>query len=212
MPSFAALLSGLFGFRPVGSDQDDLLISLFPRHIDGRGGDDTILGSFGNDGIRGGSGNDRIYAFAGRDTVDGGTGNDTLFAGRGDDTVIGGSGDDIVFAWRGRDVVIGGPGDDVLRGDFDEDRIEGGPGIDRILGGPDRDVFVFRFGFEEDRILDFNPFVEQLDFTEHGLVRDLDDLAIIQVATSTVITTPEGGRIVLADVDSERISISDFIF
>ncbi|MEM6972481.1 MAG: carboxypeptidase regulatory-like domain-containing protein [Pseudomonadota bacterium] len=181
-------------------------------YVEGGEGQDVIKTAGGNDEVLGGLGDDTVLSGLGNDTVWGEGGDDVLKTSEGDDTVIGGSGDDIVFAWRGRDIVTGGPGDDVLRGDFDEDRIEGGPGDDRILGGPDRDVFVFRFGFDEDRILDFNPFLEQLDFTEHGLVQGLDDLSISQVDTSTVILTPEGGRVVLADVEVDRISVSDFIF
>ncbi|MEM9782433.1 MAG: CAP domain-containing protein [Pseudomonadota bacterium] len=199
-----ALFGGLGNDRIVSGAGDD--------YAEGGEGRDVIKTADGNDEVLGGQGDDTILSGTGDDIVWGESGDDVLKTGEGDDTVIGGSGDDIVFAWRGRDIVTGGPGDDVLRGDFDEDRIEGGPGDDRILGGPDRDVFVFRFGFDEDRILDFNPFLEQLDFTGHGLVQGLDDLTIAQIGTNTVITTPDAGRIVLADVDAERISISDFIF
>lgn len=90
--------------------------------------------------------------------------------------------------------------------------IEGGPGSDRIVGGPGRDRFVFRDGFGEDRILDWNTHTEKLDFSGHAGVTGFADLRIVAVAGSTVIRDPDGNRLVLADVDAATVSEGDFIF
>jgi Ca2+-binding RTX toxin-like protein len=215
----------------LGGDGPDTLV--------GHGGEDSFVGGAGLDRIIGGAGRDRVDAGPGNDVVktEGGDdtvwlgdGDDTALSGDGDDTVYGGAGDDVIKAslgddiihggegadnisgWRGRDTIFGGHGDDVIRGDFDEDRIEGGPGNDRLLGGPARDTFVFRMGFDEDRLLDYNPVLEKLDFSLHEGVDSYQDLAISQVGTSVVILDGAGGRIVLAGVDIAQISAGDFIF
>ncbi|MEL7347904.1 MAG: CAP domain-containing protein [Pseudomonadota bacterium] len=196
----------------AGAGDDDITTGDLDDVIRADTGNDVVRSGDGADTIEAGRGNDTVLSGEGADTVYGEAGADVLKTAGGDDWVDGGADDDTIFAFRGDDTVLGGPGDDVLRGEIGADRLEGGAGEDRLLGGPDRDTFVFRFGFEEDRILDFNPFLELLDFTGHGLVQGLDDLAISQVASNTVITTPEGGRLVLADVDAARISASDFLF
>ncbi len=100
----------------------------------------------------------------------------------------------------------------MIRGDFDDDIIEGGPGTDRLIGAPGRDTFVFRDGFEEDRILDFTDGSDLMDFGQHTGVADINDLSISQVSTSVVIVDGLGGRIVLASTDISEISEADFIF
>lgn len=103
-------------------------------------------------------------------------------------------------------------GDDVIRGVFDSDRIAGGAGDDRVLGGSDIDTYVFDNGFDADRILDFSPFRETLDFSEHAGFSGLEDLDIRRIAGSTVISDGEGGRIVHVGIDAARISEGDFRF
>ncbi|MEM6487648.1 MAG: CAP domain-containing protein [Pseudomonadota bacterium] len=191
---------------------DRVTTGSFDDMVLGGGGADVVKTADGNDEVQAGTGDDTVLSGTGDDLVWGESGDDVLKTSEGDDTVHGGAGNDTIFAWRGNDIVTGGPGDDVLRGDFDDDRIEGGPGEDRILGGPGRDTFVFRFGFQEDRLLDYNPVLEKLDFSGHDLVNGYGDLSISQIDSSVVITTPDDGRIVLADVDIARISEGDFIF
>ncbi|MEM6679046.1 MAG: hypothetical protein AAF675_14360 [Pseudomonadota bacterium] len=228
------------GQRIIGGDEDETLIgtpfddTIIDRggsnRLEGRAGndrlitgvgDDTVLGEDGDDVIKTSDGNDTIYGGPGADTILSGIGDDVIEGGEGDDVIKasegvdiidGGPGDDTIFGWRGQDVVNGGPGDDVLRGDFDEDRIEGGPGDDRILGGPGRDVFVFRPGFDEDRILDFNTALEKLDFTGFAGVTGIEDLTISQISTNVVIVAPDNSRLVLADATIDVISEGDFIF
>ncbi|MEM7526429.1 MAG: CAP domain-containing protein [Pseudomonadota bacterium] len=198
-------LEGLEGNdRLITGEGDDVVL--------GGPGDDVIKTAGGVDDIEAGTGNDIVLSGTGDDSIQGGDGDDTLKASDGMDFVFGGAGDDEIFGWRGQDTVSGGAGDDVVRGNFDEDRLEGGPGNDRVQGGPGRDTFVFNEGLDEDRILDFNTSLEFLDFRGHGLVDGIEDLEISQVATSVVILTPDGGRIVLADNNIVTISEGDFLF
>jgi hypothetical protein len=198
-------------FRGHGGD-DRILARGGNDLVDGGAGDDYLSGADGIDAILGGDGNDTINAGAGRDDVSGGAGDDVIRAGLDEDRIWGRDGADWISGWRGADSIEGGAGDDTIRGDFDMDEIEGGPGADRILGGPDIDRFVFRPGFGEDRILDFNPYRELLDFRLHPGVAGIADLGISQVGAHTVILDGEGGRIVLAETDAARITESDFLF
>lgn len=175
-------------------------------------GDDVIKTAGGQDSVSGGNGADTILTGDENDTVEGSVGDDVIKAGEGEDTVDGGEGADTIFGWRGDDDIKGGAGDDVLRGDFDEDRLEGGSGTDRLIGGPGRDVFVFREGFEEDRVLDFNSALEILDFSQHSFVAGFGDLTVTQVSTNTVVTTVNGDRLVLAETDAAQITAGDFAF
>ena len=67
--------------------------------FEGRGGNDTLLGSFGNDVLDGGADNDRLDGRGGTDTLIGGAGDDVFFVDSLDDVVIenAGEGFDEIF-------------------------------------------------------------------------------------------------------------------
>ena len=112
--------------------------------ISGGLGNDTILGSTGNDQIDGGEGQDTITDTVGNNKIDGAEGNDTITAGVGNDTINGDDGDDFIDAGDGNDYVdggeggdqiFGGAGDDVLIGDKGSDSLSGEEGDDLLFGG-----------------------------------------------------------------------------
>ena len=215
-----------------GGDGDDVLIDRVgaTNTFNGGAGEDRVVSGDGIDIVSGGSERDVIKTYGGADEINGDGGDDVILSGDGhdivyggdnddviktglgNDTVYGGEGNDIIYGWRGDDELYGGAGDDVIRGDFDGDIIEGGAGNDRLVGAPGRDTFIFRDGFEEDRILDFTDRSDLLDFSQHTGVGSIDDLSITQVSTNVVITDGLGGRVVLADTDIADISETDFIF
>ena len=78
-----------------------------PNTLEGRAGNDLVIGGAGNDTLRGGGGsvdysvygkigdgNDKLYGNEGNDFLVGGSGNDTLDGGDGDDRIDGGAGTD----------------------------------------------------------------------------------------------------------------------
>ena len=114
--------------------------------IEGRGGDDTILGGQGNDTIDGGDGNDYLEDLTGDDTILGGAGEDYLKVGRGNNLAVGGDGADTIFAIEGgADTLDGGAdadffdirtlGNVVITGG--ETTTAGGRDVDRVDIGPD---------------------------------------------------------------------------
>ena len=90
--------------------------------INGRGGDDVIIGSTGLNGLisldlDGGAGNDLVIGGDGSDVLRGGIGNDTLIGRKGNDIALGEAGDDL-FIWNngdGSDIFQGGQGDDTAQ-------------------------------------------------------------------------------------------------
>lgn len=81
-----ALLTGTDGGKLNGKAGDDLVV--------GRGGADKLIGGGGDDEVHGGAGADRLLGVGGADTLDGGDGADTLTGGRGQDSMTGGAGAD----------------------------------------------------------------------------------------------------------------------
>ena len=101
----------------------------------GRGGNDTIYGSYSASGqfdsLHGDEGNDTIYGYDGADEVTGDSDNDVLF---------GGNGADIIHGNDGNDTIYGGDGGDSITGDGGVDQIDAGDGTDFVTGGSDGDT------------------------------------------------------------------------
>ncbi|WGM32720.1 DUF4214 domain-containing protein [Brevundimonas sp. NIBR11] len=140
--------------------------------IDGRGGDDWIVGSAADNILRGGAGDDLIETGTGLDTVDGGEGNDTVsYAGlpvgitvslaagtasvapqgflelkdrlTGIENVVGSGFADFITGDAGANRLDGGAGNDSLSGGDGDDFLIGGSGDDTIDGGAGSDTAVF---------------------------------------------------------------------
>jgi Ca2+-binding RTX toxin-like protein len=124
--------------RCEGTPGDDFI---FPSEtpnlvIDGKAGDDYILGSSASDSIYifGGEGNDILIGGHQNDGLYGGTGNDKYDGGGGSDTII--DLDDSLDPSRTSDIASGGEGDDYITLYGGSDRIHGGPGADAIYAEP----------------------------------------------------------------------------
>jgi Ca2+-binding RTX toxin-like protein len=79
-------------------------------------GNNTLLGSLGDDSLVAGGGNDSLRGEGGRDTLFAGGGNDILWGGSGSDSLNGGDGNDTLYGQGSSgsiaDVLIGGQGQD----------------------------------------------------------------------------------------------------
>ena len=112
----------------IGTDNGETLNGVVDEvnFIDGKGGDDTLIGGSLPDTILGGSGNDQIFGSFGEDAINSGTGNDQISGGTGDDTI---------------DLTQGVAGDvKQVQGDQGDDWISAGAGVDHISGGQGTDV------------------------------------------------------------------------
>ncbi|EDZ91629.1 Hemolysin-type calcium-binding region [Limnospira maxima CS-328] len=148
--------------------------------IQGRGGNDTLVGDQFDQTLDGGTGNDSIL---------GGSGNDTLLGGPGDDILFGGPGNDLLYGGADNDILYGGKGDDFLSGDDGDDTLFGNAGNDTLFGGAGNDVFAYisrsQITTGTDLILDFTPGSDRLLF-------DREEFGFIQIGTTPEnILSPE---------------------
>ncbi|MBD2559429.1 MULTISPECIES: calcium-binding protein [Nostoc] len=94
-------IQGGDGLNRIDASRANQNVNVF---LDGRGGNDIVLGGSGNDVLSGGLGNDRLEGNAGNDRLNGDLGNDTLVGGAGNDTLVGSGG----FNTGEIDVLTGG--------------------------------------------------------------------------------------------------------
>lgn len=107
---------------------------------EGRGGDDTVIGSKGGDTLSGGSGADAINGREGSDVIRGGSGEDTIRGNSGNDRIGGGNDKDIIYGQKGSDTLMGGAGADELDGGADNDALHGEEGSDMYVVDADNDA------------------------------------------------------------------------
>lgn len=180
--------------------------------------DEELWGGDGNDSIDGGSGNDTIYFEGGDDTVRGGQGNDYIDDNDGwwDDDgrteVYGGQGNDTVYASDGDDKLYGEDGDDRLYGEQGSDTLDGGTGGDRLSGGGGTDRFVFKDGYGNDTITDFNEGSEIVDVSSSGITSfsDIQSRLSDDGSGDAVLTLDDGSKLTFWDVSSSDLSASNF--
>ncbi|MPZ38641.1 MAG: fused nuclease/metallophosphatase/5'-nucleotidase/calcium-binding protein [Rhizobiales bacterium] len=188
--------------------------------IDGGNGRDNLAGGDGNDEIDGGNdddilaggrGNDDMRGENGNDTMDGGLGDDDLDGGNGRDTLAGGAGNDDLEGGNDNDVMDGGIGNDQLEGGNGSDTITGGAGNDRMTGGNGSDLFVFGSDFGRDIITDFGS-NDRIVFDD-GLFDSFQELqaASRQVGSSVVIMLDADNTITLQQTSLNSLQASDFL-
>jgi Ca2+-binding RTX toxin-like protein len=88
--------------------------------------DVTVTGIADGISVYAGNGNDTVVGTSGEDRLDGGNGNDNVYGLDGHDWLTGGNGDD---------ALDGGTGNDRLEGERGDDRLTGGTGADLFLFG-----------------------------------------------------------------------------
>ncbi|WP_170762125.1 CAP domain-containing protein [Ruegeria lacuscaerulensis] len=175
--------------------------------LDGRGGDDRLVGQSGNDTLFGRADDDELYGKNGHDVLKGGYGNDALYAGYGNDILKGGRDKDTMFGGEGQDILKGGDHADSLFGGAGGDKLAGGTGNDNLTGGSGADSFVFTSG--TDRVKDFED-IDQIVLRNVSTINDFNDLAnnhMTQSGSNVVINDGLGNSLILentllADLDS----------
>ncbi|TFL20021.1 hypothetical protein [Jannaschia formosa] len=116
---------------------------------------------------------------------------------------------------EGDDVLIGGAGDGRITGLGGDDRLDGGIGNDVLTGGEGADIFVFTKGHEMDRIADFTPGQDRVEFGFDGIGgagQLLREAQVRQAGPDVVIDFGEGDVLTLIDIQRGDLSASDAIF
>ncbi|HEY4030026.1 MAG TPA: calcium-binding protein [Caulobacteraceae bacterium] len=171
--------------------------------INGGNGNETLMGTAGNDLISGGNGNDAITSGDGNDSLSGGNGNDLLTAGNGNSMLDGGNGNDVLIAGNGNSTLSGGNGDDLL---------QVGTGNNILTGGNGDDSFVFGPTFGQDVITDFKPGADHIAFEGAFANFAAVHAAMHQVGGNTVIEMDATHEITLMGVSMASLHASDFMF
>lgn len=104
-----------------------------------QGGDDSLIGTRGNDFVSAGTGDDTVSGGLGADHIFGEDGEDVLDGGKGTDTIFGGEGDDTLIGHNSSDYLDGGAGNDILYSDLEDGRVTTFDGFDTVLGGDGND-------------------------------------------------------------------------
>ncbi|MCC6008958.1 MAG: hypothetical protein JJU40_14990 [Rhodobacteraceae bacterium] len=112
----------------------------------------------------------------------------------------GGPGNDLIEGRGGADVLIGGPGDD---------RLIDGPGPDIMVGGPGADIFTLIPDNHMDRILDFEPGIDRIDFSKYPGLYSMAQLGFSQHDFGVLIDAM-GDRVLVRGYARSHILIEDF--
>lgn len=141
---------------------------------------------------------------SGSDELDGSIDPDLLDGEEGDDKLYGHGGDDTLYGDEGDDLLAGGEGDDLL---------DGGVGNDTLWGGSGADTIVFRDGYGDDVIMDFDPStdlvslssssMESWDDVSGGLGQDSDGTA--------VLTLHDGSTLRFEGLKPGQLSAANFV-
>ncbi len=169
------------------ADGNEIRIGDFTSFVNGTNGNDTLIGTLGNDFVFGGGGDDTLYLLAGDDIGNGGSGADVVSGDSGDDLIVGGSGRDSITGEAGNDTLSGDGGDDEIYGGDGNDLISGGRGNDWLVGGAGNDIFKYSRGDGRDVVVDELAGTWATIWTAAG-----DWAPGYDVASDGTITAPDG--------------------
>ena len=161
--------------------------------LNGKAGNDILLGGFGKDVLNGDEGNDILDGGWDNDVLSGGNGNDQLWGDWGNDQLSGGAGDDRL---------VGGLGKDILWGNAGADRFDYGFVFDSLAGEKCRDV-----------IQDFMPGEDKIDLQDIDAnlkMKSDQDFTFISTATfdghAGQLRFDSTNHLLQADLDGNRIA------
>ncbi|MFS0755110.1 peroxidase family protein [Noviherbaspirillum sp. 1P10PC] len=212
--------TGIGNFTGTGSSQANTIV--------GGNGNDVLDGGLGVDRLEGGQGNDTYYVNVATDVVveSFNAGTDTVFASS--NYTLGNNVENLSYAGAAgatltgnslANVLTGGAGADTLRGLEGNDRLMGLGGNDVLTGGTGSDIFVFKLGFGNDRITDFDELAQGgqdlLDISGFDGINAGNFASQVTIAgvpnTGNVMVTIGSDSITLVGVNSGQIDMSDFL-
>jgi Ca2+-binding RTX toxin-like protein len=148
-------ITGQLVIRGFG-DEDRLTIASNlsrPADLDGGPGNDTLIGSAGDDRLDGGTGNDRLKGRGGADSLFFGMGNDVLTGGAGSDILLGSDADS---HWR----LTGKNAGRVGSSSFNT--------VESLIGGTGVDIFAFTAGGKVTGTVNGGEGANTLNYATYG--------------------------------------------
>ena len=107
--------------------------------------------------------------------------------------------------------VYAGDGDDTIIGSDLDNKIWGGRGENTLTGKGGSDTFIIKKDASTtDTIIDFEVGVDQIDLSDFGDI-NFSDLSIVQNGTNTEISTPDGQKIILEEINAGEILSNSFL-
>jgi Ca2+-binding RTX toxin-like protein len=197
-----------------GDENDNYLILKDGKSgtLDGRDGDDRLIGSSGKDKLLGRDGNDILDGKDGKDTLKGHAGDDRLSGSGGKDKLEGGDGQDVLLGGDGNDKLKGGLGDDALEGGAGKDKLHGGSGFNILTGGEGVDVFIFSNGTNQVTDFDDSDLISLRKASGISNFSDLVSNHMSQSGDDTIIEDDLGYSITLVDTSLSDMDRGDFVF
>jgi len=199
------LLFGHFG-------QDTLRGGIGGDTLNGGDGADALIGGDGHDKLAGAAGNDRLSGQGGNDVLLGHFGQDTLWGDAGNDTLNGGDDADVLWGGTGDDMLNGGNAADALIGGEGSDRLVGAAGNDTLTGGAGADSFVFKRGWDVDRIRDFEDDLDTINLRDFGFRSSQEALQFAtQQDMSVLFDFGNGDQLFVGDVSIANLANDLFL-
>ena len=147
----------------------------------------------------------------------------TTFGSTGDDTIFGSSLNDAIYggpnqSGPGNDTMFGGQGNDTMEGGEGADHLDGNLGDDLLIGGIGADVYQVASGGGADRILGFQPGIDDIKIQSNINGTNITSGATLLGHISsdgqggTRIDLGGGHSLVVANVAPGSLGAGDFLF
>lgn len=216
-----------------GTGNDTLIGSAAANRLSGGGGHDLLSGGMGNDVLLGELGNDTLDGGAGADRLIGGAGNDVLWVDNPGDVVVEliGGGIDRINALISFDLArpggvyanvenlalqgtahlaaYGNAGNNALIGNAGRNTLFGRAGNDVLTGGGGADSFVYRKGFDQDVVTDFQDNLDTIRVLDFANITNFAQARSHAVQRGADVVFDFGGGDTLTIRNATISSLSD---
>lgn len=144
--------------------------------------------------------------------VSGTPGNDDLDGSIDPDLIAGDAGDDSLYGHDGNDSLYGDEGDDLLAGGEGDDLLDGGSGSDTLWGGSGSDTIVFRDGYDDDVVMDFDIAADGISLSSAGVETwsDVSDRIGSDTDGTALLTLDDGSSLRFEGLAPNQLNSSHF--
>lgn len=166
--------------------------------MNGKGGNDTLIGGLKNDTLHGNEGNDSLQ---------GDGGDDYLYGDNNDDSLYGGSGRDVLYGGNGHDLLDGGPGSDSMYGGSGNDTYYVGSTTDLVTEyfNQGLDIVISSISYSLGDNLEY-LILQNNSSATNGSGNELDNLILAQGSLNNNLYGYEGNDTLYGNDGNDTIS------